>query len=65
MTRPYRQGFRDAKDYCAKNRNMLNAYGRPRLLDAPEWLDYVAGYEAGEKARTVADFNRWQRYVGD
>jgi hypothetical protein len=63
--RAYREGYHDAKNYCAPNRNTLNGYGRLRPQTSAELADYALGYRAGEKARTHADFLRWQRAVGD
>ena len=63
QTRAYRDGYRDAKSYSARNRNTLNGYGRLRPYTPAELAEYAAGYAAGEKARTPTDFARWQRGV--
>jgi hypothetical protein len=65
QTRAHREGYRDAKSYAAPTRNTLNAYGRLRPYTPAELADYAQGYKAGERARTHADFLRWQRAVGD
>jgi len=65
QTKAHREGYRDAKAYAAPNPNTLDGFGRLRRYTPTELADYARGYRAGERARTHADFLRWQRAVGD